>query len=69
MDPLRASMPSCLRQWSCRVNLLSLKIGSLRLGSVYLIRRTGQHILVNEEEIRIFAFFDAASFIFNEHLL
>ena len=44
MEPLRASMPSCLRQWSCRVNLLSLKIGSLSLGSVYLIRRTGQHI-------------------------
>ena len=30
--------------------------------------RAGQHILVDEEEICIFAFFDAAALIFKEHL-
>ena len=46
----------------------SLKVGRPGSGCVNLIDRAGQHVPVDEEEVGVFAFADAASLLFNEHL-
>ena len=55
--------------FSQRENLLSLEIGGCGLGFVNLCYRASQHVLIDEQEVSIFACADAASLILNEHLL
>ena len=51
------------------IHFLPFEISGCGTGFVNLILRARQHILVDQEEVGIFAFADAASFILNEHLL
>ncbi len=53
----------------CFKHLLAFEVGSSRLGRVNLIRRTGEHILVDKQEVSILAGADAAALILDEHLL
>ena len=52
-----------------RINLLSIEVGGFGLGRVNHFHGAGQHVLVNEQEISIFACADAASVVLYEHLL
>ncbi len=52
-----------------REDFLTLEVGGSGLGLVNLCHWTGQHVLIHQEEVGIFAYADAASLILDEHLL
>ena len=49
-------------------DLFPFEVGGGGLGAVNFRFRTGQHILVDQQEVGVFAFFDAASLLLDEHL-
>ena len=52
-----------------RENLFPLEVSGSRLGRVNLCHWAGQDVLVEEQEVGIFASLDAAALVLDEHLL
>ena len=50
-------------------HLLALKVGGGGLGVMDFVHRTGEHVLVDEQEVGILASLDAAALVLDEHLL
>ena len=57
------------RQFLQREDLFPFEVGGCGLGFVNFRHWAGQHVLVDQQEVGVFAFFDAASLLLNEHLL
>ena len=51
-----------------REDFLTLEVGGSGLGLVNLCHWTGQHVLIHQEEVGIFAYAHAASLLLDEHL-